>query len=80
MPFSLAGRYGKSKLASELVSSVDTGFVIADRAYDFDEIILPLSSSGMAPIIPARIGENFSGPVISSFRENGTPSKTHTRE
>jgi transposase len=43
----------------ELVSSVDTKFVLADKVYDPDEIIFSLSSQGIGPIIPPRVNRNF---------------------
>ncbi|MDR2778767.1 MAG: transposase [Puniceicoccales bacterium] len=45
--------------ALELVSSVDTKFVLADKVYDSDEIIFSLSSQGIGPIIPPRVNRNF---------------------
>jgi transposase len=53
------GTESDCKRALELVSSVDTKFVLADKAYDSDEIIFSLSSRGIVPIIPPRVNRNF---------------------
>ncbi|MDR2778809.1 MAG: transposase [Puniceicoccales bacterium] len=47
------------KRALELVSFVDAKFVLADKAYDSDEIIFSLSPRGIVPIIPPRVNRNF---------------------
>ncbi|MDR2419839.1 MAG: hypothetical protein LBD40_00740 [Puniceicoccales bacterium] len=43
------------KRASDLAASLDTGYVLADKAYDSDEIICSLSFRGIVPIIPPKI-------------------------
>jgi IS5 family transposase len=40
------------KLALELVAFLDTTCVLADKAYDFDDILFSLSAHGIVPIIP----------------------------
>ncbi|MDR0445033.1 MAG: transposase [Puniceicoccales bacterium] len=52
----------QSRIASralELVASLDTTCVLADKAYDSNEIISFLSARGIVPIIPPRINRKF---------------------
>jgi transposase len=41
--------------ASDLVASLGASCILADKAYDSNEIIFSLSSRGIVPIIPPRI-------------------------
>jgi IS5 family transposase len=43
------------KRALELVAALDADYILADKAYDSDEIICSLSSRGIVPIIPSKI-------------------------
>jgi transposase len=47
------------KWALELVASLDATYVLADKAYDSDDIIFSLSARGIVPIIPPKINRKF---------------------
>jgi transposase len=50
------------KRALEWVASLDATYVLVDKAYDSDDIILSLSSRGTVPIIPPKINRKFQRP------------------
>jgi transposase len=47
------------KWALELASSLDAKCILADKAYDSDDIILSLFSRGFVPLIPPKINRKF---------------------
>jgi transposase len=51
-----------SKRALELVDSIDANYVLADKAYDADEIIHSLAFRGIIPTIPPRINRKVQRP------------------
>jgi transposase len=53
------GTESDCKRALELILSLDAGCVLADKAYDFDEIILALFSNSTIPLISAKINRNL---------------------
>jgi transposase len=55
------------KWALEWVASLAAGCVLADKAYDADEIIFSLPARGIVPIIPPKINRKSQRPYDKSI-------------